>query len=355
MSEESVHRFLLFDSACQVCSRLAVEIEMESDWRLCPHSLHDPTMQAWLDQACPGWRWEPTLLEVGGDHPRAFTGLGMAFRLVQVLGLRRAGRVARLVRRTLVSAARMHEERRQFLRYSGGMLLTLLGASILAACGGSTPSSAPSPTSAPATKVAGEFAAGSKNDHTWVGLSTDGQQVTAYACDGDETHPITFAQWFKGPVTNNMVDLTNANGANLVATLTSRVATGMVILPGGTSFSFTATAQTDRRAGLYRSEQTIGGVTYLVGWVVPDQYLKGLSAAIAFVSGSGALAALDPMSFCSDCRCACCCNGGGILNEQTKQLLTAPWLSPQFLTSGQETVPNLGTFQLTQCRQGTCS
>jgi hypothetical protein len=68
MSEKPVHCCLLIDATCQGCSQLALEIELESDWRVCVHSLHEPTIQAWLNQARPGWRWEPTLLEVGGDH-----------------------------------------------------------------------------------------------------------------------------------------------------------------------------------------------------------------------------------------------------------------------------------------------
>jgi hypothetical protein len=354
MSKEPTHRFLLFDSACQVCSRLALEIEAESDWRLCAHSLHESTMQAWLSQARPGWCWEPTLLEVSEKGPRAFTGLGMTFRLVQVLGLRRAGRVARLVRRTLVPTARMHEERRQFLRSSGGLLLTLLGTSILAACGGSTPSSAPGPTSAPATKVSGEFAAQYAPDvgaHIYVGLSTDGQQVIAYACDGDLDRPITFAQWFKGSVTNNSVNLTNANGAHLVANLTSRAATGTVTLPTGRSFSFNPPAITDpaSKAGLYRSEPTIGGVSYLAGWVITEPTWKYLSTT-ASVSAGLALVEVPLRNWCADC-----CAGGGILNEQTKQLRTAPQFTHDDLTSGQVVVSDLGTFKLILCRQGTCS
>jgi hypothetical protein len=253
----------------------------------------------------------------------------------------------------------MHEERRQFLRYSGGMLLTLLGTSILAACGGNTPSSAPSPTSSTTAKVTGEFVARDLTAHTYVGLSTGGQQVTAYACDGDQSydieHAITFAQWFKGPVTNNMVDLTNANGAHLVATFTSRVASGTVTLPSGKSFSFTANAQTDSRAGLYRSEPILGGVSYLAGWVVSEQTLKNISKPRRASVGGALALAEAPLSPVPCCSCACCCIGGGILNEQTKQLLNGPRLTLAELTSRQVMVPDLGTFVLTPCRQGTCS
>jgi hypothetical protein len=231
MSKGTTHTVLLFDSACSACSVLAREVERVTEGLLVARSLHESEVQAWLNQARPGWHWEPMLLEVDRERPRAFRGLGMAFRLVRMLGLRRAGRVARLVQRAPVPTARMHQERRQFLRSSGGMLFWLLGTSLLAACGGSTTSSAPNSTSAPTAKVTGEFVARDLTAHTWVGLSTDGQQVTAYACDGDDEHPITFAQWFTGNVTNNRVDLTNANSAHPVATLTSQAASGTVTLP----------------------------------------------------------------------------------------------------------------------------
>lgn len=303
---------------------------------------------AWLNQARPGWRWEPTLLEVGGDRPLAFTGLGMAYRLMRVLGLRRAWQVARLVQRAPVPTTRMHQERRQFLRYSGGMLLTLLGSSILAACGASTTSSTPSLTSATNTRVSGEFVSRDLTTHHWVGLSTDGQQVIAYACDGDDEHAITFAEWFTGTVTNNMVDLTNANGAHLVVTLTSQAATGTVTLPGNKSFSFTANAITNSKAGLYRSEPTFGGVAYLAGWVAPESAVT--VTLTPFVLGIVALAE-GPLIHCP---CSVCCCGGGILKKPTNQLLTAPGLTSQDIAAGQVAVPNIGTFKLIHCQPGVC-
>jgi len=346
MSKGTTQTFLLFDSACSACSQLAREVERETGGMLVARSLREPDLQVWLKQARPGWRWEPTLLEVDGERPWAFTGLGMALRLVQVLGLRRAGRVARLVQRAPVLHTEMHAERRQFLRYSGSMLLTLLGSSILAACGGSTTSSAPSPTAAPTSKVRGDFLGIDPTAHTWVGLSTDGQQVTAYTCDGDDEHHITFAQWFKGNVANNSVNLTNANGAHLVATLTSQAATGTVTLPDGTSFPFTAAVITDpaSKSGLYRSEQTIGGVLYLAGWLPADQ---AFTTPSAIPTGYMALTV--------GCPCWHCCMGGGIINEQTKQLLPVPRLTLEDIAAGQVVVSGLGTFKLTQCRSGICT
>ena len=224
----------------------------------------------------------------------------------------------------------MQENRRRFLRSSDALLAVLLGSSMLTACGASTTSSASSPTSASTPSVTGEFVAHDLTAHTWVGLSTDGRKVTAYACDGDAEHRITFAQWFTGSVTDNAVDLTNTNGAHLRATLTSHVVTGTVALPGGKSFSFTANAITNSKAGLYRSEPTIDGVTYLAGWVVPDSAAAATSTASRLV-------------------------GGGILKPRAHQLLTAPALTAQDISAGQVVVSGVGTFALTQCHSGTCS
>jgi hypothetical protein len=67
-----MQRYLLFDSGCSVCTRLAEDIERASDGWLMARSLRDPEMKVLLDIARPGWRWEPTLLEVADGQPRIF-------------------------------------------------------------------------------------------------------------------------------------------------------------------------------------------------------------------------------------------------------------------------------------------
>jgi hypothetical protein len=114
MSKGTTHTFLLFDSACSACSARAREVERLTEGLLVARILHESGVQAWLNQARPGWHWEPVLLEVDRELPRAFTGLGMTFRLVRILGVLRAGRVARLVQRAPMPTSRMHEERWQF-------------------------------------------------------------------------------------------------------------------------------------------------------------------------------------------------------------------------------------------------
>ncbi len=227
------------------------------------------------------------------------------------------------------------------------LILTLLLALTmgLSACG-STVSSV-TPTATTAALVQGEFVGDAVN-LAGIALSTNGQRVIAYLCDGTIKH-ISLAQWFKGAVTNNTIDLTNAQGGHLVATLTPQVVTGTITLNDGRSSSFTAhllpnsgNTSGQYRFGLYRSEQTFNGVRYLGGWVLSPQDLVKAPVWEAFLGS-----ALIPLPTC--------CNPDtrewGIINEQTGALLISP--KPDF-PNQQVTVPNLGTFRLTLCSQAQC-
>lgn len=56
-----MERILLFDSGCQSCSSIADEVQALADGWLTVRSLRDAEMRAVLDEARPGWRFEPTL------------------------------------------------------------------------------------------------------------------------------------------------------------------------------------------------------------------------------------------------------------------------------------------------------
>lgn len=124
-----MERFLLFDSSCAVCKKLAQAIEAETNGQLATRSLNDPKMQTLLDLARPNWRREPTLLEIDGDHIRVSTGLTLRLRLVIGLGPRQAWRIARLVRQAGVPLTGVNLGRRSFLQRSGMLLagLAMLG------------------------------------------------------------------------------------------------------------------------------------------------------------------------------------------------------------------------------------
>jgi hypothetical protein len=123
-----MERYLLFDGGCVLCTGLAQAIEQETQGWLTAKSLRDPAMRELLDNARPGWTWEPMLVEVRGERVRVYTGLKMRSRLVVGLGPRRAVRVAQLVQQALVPKVEVDQGRRRFLQ-RGAMLagLALLG------------------------------------------------------------------------------------------------------------------------------------------------------------------------------------------------------------------------------------
>lgn len=91
-------RYLLFDSECMGCGGLARSVERETGGRVAARSLRDPHARKLLSETRPGWRWEPTLLEVEGGSAAVFTGLSMRLRLLAALGPRKAIRLAKLAR-----------------------------------------------------------------------------------------------------------------------------------------------------------------------------------------------------------------------------------------------------------------
>lgn len=234
------------------------------------------------------------------------------------------------------------------LKHSPGLILIVLFALTgLAACGGSASPPAATPTSTVAS-VAGDFVEVT-NNVDGIALSTNGQQLLAYACDGTATHAITFSVWFQGAVSHNAVNLTAVNGSHLVATLTAQAASGTVTLSSGHSFSFTAPAvNVTTGAGLYRGEEIFAGVRYLGGWIILTK-----PAAIS-APASGALLSVVPLVDVHNLPPLLKPGAAGIINEQTGALLAWPALISQDIAARRVTVPNLGTFTMKQCRQAQC-
>jgi hypothetical protein len=112
-----------FDGGCNSCTHLAQAIERETGGKVVAQSLRDPRLQAVLGRARPGWRWEPTLLEVRGDRVRVFTGLWLRAKLVAGLGPRRAVRVGRLALQASGPQGGVNRSRRRLLQ-RGAALLT---------------------------------------------------------------------------------------------------------------------------------------------------------------------------------------------------------------------------------------
>jgi hypothetical protein len=225
---------------------------------------------------------------------------------------------------------------------------------LLAACGGTASSSSVThtPTAVPpvsAVLVKGEFV-GDAGRLAGIALSTNGRQVIAYLCDGNAQY-LTLAEWFKGPVTSTGIDITNAHGAHLVATVSTQTITGTVTLKDGRAAAFTARLLSDPGSeyGLFRSEETFHGVRYLGGWIFnPPQFASARTGTGAQASAVTVTSVMAPMPVC--CLPDHNIRGTGIINEQTGALIK----SPPVETIASVTVPGLGVFQLTPCREAQC-
>jgi hypothetical protein len=226
---------------------------------------------------------------------------------------------------------------------------------LLAACAGTASSSpathtpAAAPTSTPTTTALakGEFV-GDAGHLAGIALSTNGRQVIAYLCNGD-AQQLSLAEWFKGPVTSSGIDITNAHGAHLAATVSAQAITGTVTLKDGTSAPFTARLLPAPGSdyGLFRSEETFHGVRYLGGWIFnPPHFASVQMEPGTPASGVFLTSVMVPMPVC----CVPDDRGAGIINEQTGALIK----SPPVETIASVTVPGLGVFQLTPCREAQC-
>ncbi len=118
-------------------------------------------------------------------------------------------------------------------------------------------------------------------------------EARAYVCDGEGV-----SAWFSGPTTKGAF-VASSESFQLNATLTSRRAKGQVIFPDGTTHNFNAAlAPRTGKAGLYRGQTTIGGSTYVGGWIVlPNGGVRGYveqdNLGVPFTpTGSGIIAIL---------------------------------------------------------------
>jgi hypothetical protein len=223
---------------------------------------------------------------------------------------------------------------------------------LLAACGGTGSSStraasSASPAATATALVKGEFV-GDADDLASIALSTNGRQVIAYLCNGTDRH-ISLAEWFKGPVTGTSIDITNAHGVHLVATVIAQAITGTVTLKDGRSAPFTARLLPDPGSdyGLFRSEETFHGVRYLGGWMSNPVGFASAIAGAGASAGVSLTAALLPMPVDLEQPNH---EGIGIIDEQTGALIVSPPLQNPVSV----TVPGLGTFRLTHCLQAQC-
>lgn len=135
-----------FDAGCLTCSGLAKRIEEATGEKLETMGLSDPRMIRWRSQALgEDAPWAPTLVEIGGEKVRAWTGIRMGARLARWLGPAATWRVARVLGETRESNRAQHSShsgltRSQFLTGLGG---AVVGMSVLSGMGSlATPAAA---------------------------------------------------------------------------------------------------------------------------------------------------------------------------------------------------------------------
>ena len=192
----------------------------------------------------------------------------------------------------------------------------------------------------------GEFV-GDAGQLAGIALSTNGRQVIAYLCNGGYQH-VSLAEWFKGPVTSTGINITNSHGAHLAATVSAQAITGTVTLKDGTSAPFTARLlpAPGRIYGLFRSEETFHGVRYLGGWIFnPPHFASVWTGPASEVSLTSAMVPSPSAALLSEP-----CQGLGIIDEQTGALI----VSPPVENIASVTVPGMGGFRLTPCREAQC-
>lgn len=107
-----MQHFILYDSGCAQCDDLAAKIEKASGGALVGMSLYAREAKQWLDRARPNWKFEPTLLQVDGEHVRAYTGMSMRAHLLTFLNPLQLLKVARVVQQAgvpLIGSFDSHE------------------------------------------------------------------------------------------------------------------------------------------------------------------------------------------------------------------------------------------------------
>ena len=146
-----------------------------------------------------------------------------------------------------------------------GTLSACSGGSSTEASSSSSPSSSnlPAPPPKAATYVADMEADGKKMT---IGISVDGDQIAAYACNG-----IDDEAWFFGTQTDGKVDVTNKFRDTLAASFAGSDLSGNVVM-NGTNYTFTAAAVADP-AGVYTVD--LDGIRS--SWIVrPDGSVTGV-------------------------------------------------------------------------------
>lgn len=132
--QNTMDRWILtFDGSCGKCTVLSEAVLQASGGRLDILPLTDPQVMEWRRRSLGSApRWVPTLLRVGDDAVRAWTGPAMSSVLIRRLGMRRTievlralGRVQYENRNGAVASDSSAAGRRRFLQLAGGAVTAL--------------------------------------------------------------------------------------------------------------------------------------------------------------------------------------------------------------------------------------
>lgn len=137
-------------------------------------------------------------------------------------------------------------------------------ATVLAGLFGGCPSTA--------TSVSGSFVGRLAGTDVLVAIVTDGDQVLAYASDGDQT-----AKWYEGSIGGGEITLDSPAGdSTLTLTLDDAGGSGQIALADGQTASFDV-APAEGQSGLYVATKVVDDAKYLGCWVVlPDGTRAGV-------------------------------------------------------------------------------
>ena len=195
-------------------------------------------------------------------------------------------------------------------------------------------------------------------------LSSDGEHVLVYFCDGTPAHRPTVSHWMRGEIVKGSVRIAGG-GFTLVAELQKhgRRATGTLTLANGTTSPFTAHNHWPHGTpwSVYRSEAQIGGVPYVGGWIAaPDGHADIRPSSSFYPVSWSPPSPVDALArpvadFDIEDEVALedyPRTGGGIINQQTGTVL--PYVAPNLATMTAE-VPGLGEFNLHRCITTKCS
>lgn len=154
-------------------------------------------------------------------------------------------------------------------------VLALIALGTLSACSKSTPTESPSATASPTTAPApaafpqsAKYMADTEADgrKMTIGISVDGNQITAYACNGLDDEA-----WFFGNQADGAIDITSKFRDTLSASYDGSDVTGDLTM-NGTKYAFKATA-VSAPAGMYTA--ALDGSR--ASWIVrPDGSITGV-------------------------------------------------------------------------------